>query len=281
MLDVLDLPGVILLDLSDVEDEDLLRIKPGRSIAEYCWTLSAALCWHLFATRKAIETLTYLDADLMFFSKLEPIFKEIGTASIAVIEHRFTPQLEGSLAYGRFNVEWVGFRRTEVGLACLKTWRDQCIAWCFSYFDNGRFGDQKYLDAWPDLYPDDLHIIQHIGAGVAPWNYPNYQYSLNGPNINVNNEILIFYHFHQFQILSGGRFDHVSNTYLNGGPVPLLIYHRYESALNEVFFKIRTLDPCFAGGVRPVSMIRVRRMVQDFLPAGIKTFLRRIRIQMW
>lgn len=281
LLDFLKLPGVLLLTLSEVEDEDLLRVKPGRSIAEYCWTLSAALCWHLFSARPEIETLTYLDADLMFFSDVEPIFEEIGPASIAVIEHRFTPQLAGSIAYGRFNVEWVGFRRTEVGLTCLKTWRDQCIDWCFSYLDNGRLGDQKYLDAWPDLYPNDLHIIQHVGAGVAPWNYPNYQYNLNCENITVNNKKLIFYHFHQFQILSGERFDYMSNAYSSGGPVPLVIYRRYESALSEVFARVRAFEPGFAGGVRPAGVIRARRMVQNFLPAGIKAFLRRIRIQMW
>ncbi|MGO8085215.1 hypothetical protein [Rhizobium leguminosarum] len=31
-------------------------------------------------------------------------------------------------------------------------------------------GDQKYLDEWPDLYAN-CHIIEHPGAGVAPWNY--------------------------------------------------------------------------------------------------------------
>ena len=37
-------------------------------------------------------------------------------------------------------------------------------------------GDQKYLDEWPDLY-SSCHIIENMGAGIAPWNYCQYEIS--------------------------------------------------------------------------------------------------------
>ena len=40
VLSLLSLPNVRLLKLSDLETPDLLRVKPARSIAEYCWTLT-------------------------------------------------------------------------------------------------------------------------------------------------------------------------------------------------------------------------------------------------
>ena len=42
---------------------------------------------------KDINLITYLDADLLFYSSFEPIFNEIGNSSIAIIEHRFAKAL--------------------------------------------------------------------------------------------------------------------------------------------------------------------------------------------
>ena len=281
ILDALQLPRVELLRLTTVEDADLLRVKPGRSIAEYCWTLSSAFCWHLMIDKPEIQTLTYLDSDMMFFSNVEPLFEEIGAASIAIIEHRFQPRLAHLEVYGRFNVEWVGFRRTETGLRCLKTWRDQCIDWCFARVENGRLGDQKYLDAWPAAFSGDLHVLQHKGAGVAPWNFSNYQYSLRDQNIFVDEKPLIFYHFHQFQLLTGGRFDYMSTSYSGGASLPAAIYERYVSELNATLARARKIVPAFAEGIRPAGAVIARRILQKYVPLKVKNVLRRVGVQVW
>ena len=169
ILTALAVPGVVPLPLAAVETEDVLAAKKTRSIAEYCWTLSAVLMWHVIQSDPAIDLLTYLDADLLFFSSVEPLFDEINGASIAAVEHRYTPRLAHLAVYGRFNVQWVSIRRDPEGLACLKKWRDQCVEWCFAVVEDGKLGDQKYLDAWPAEYPG-FHVLSHPGAGVAPWN---------------------------------------------------------------------------------------------------------------
>ena len=68
---------------------------------------------------KDINLITYLDADLLFYSSLEPIFKEIRNSSIAIIEHRFAKPYKNLEVNGRFCVEWNSFRRDEEGLRCL------------------------------------------------------------------------------------------------------------------------------------------------------------------
>ncbi|MBX3588577.1 MAG: hypothetical protein KF796_18260 [Ramlibacter sp.] len=280
LLQTLALPGVTTLSLQTVEDEDLLRVKPGRSIAEYCWTLSASLCWYLMRNRPGVEMLTYLDADLMFFSPVEPLFDEIGGKSIAIIEHRFTPRLRHLEAYGRYNVEWVSFRRDADGLQCLQRWRDQCIEWCFARLEDGKLGDQKYLDAWPQDYPS-VHVLQHKGAGVAPWNYPNHQFREAGGAIFVDEAPLLFYHFHQFQLLTGMRYDHVSAVYSADVPPPASVYHRYEAALESVLNTIRAIEPGFNGGIRPAAAVLARRVIQRVIPVGIKNLIRRAGVQPW
>lgn len=280
VLQALKLPGVSLLTLAEVEDEDLLRIKRGRSIAEYCWTLSASLCWYLMRNRPHIGLLTYIDADLMFFSDVQPLFDEMGDASITIIEHRFTPRLAHLEAYGRFNVEWVSFKRDKEGMRCLEVWRSQCIEWCFARLEDGKLGDQKYLDTWPADYRS-VCILQHKGAGVAPWNYPNCRYSERASAVYADDVPLVFYHFHQFQLLKGGHYDHMSSVHSAGGPVPLLIYSRYERALEAVLETVRAVEAGFDAGMRPAAAVSARRALQKFMPVQLKNVLRRIGIQMW
>lgn len=276
ILEQMDLPHVSCLSLSEVEDEALLAVKPGRSVAEYCWTLSPCLPWYVLQNNTDINAITYLDADLYFYSPLQPLFDEIGDASIVVIEHRFPPALKHLEVNGRFCVEWVGFRRDAQGLACLARWREQCIEWCFHQLEEDRMGDQKYLDQWPDKY-SGLHILRHPGAGVAPWNYSQYRFGQDDHRtITVDGAPLVFYHFHQFQFLSNGGFDRLSGSYRVMGAEPELVYEDYEAALTGVLREVRTLQPSFSAGMKPMLRIKSQRLVQYLLPQSLKQLLKKV-----
>lgn len=266
---------ITCIPLADLEDEALLAAKADRSIAEYCWTLSPCLPWYILERNPHIDFITYLDADLLFYSPLAPLFDEIGNASIAIIEHRFTPRLEHLVINGRFCVEWVSFRRDEEGMACLSRWRDQCIEWCYYKLEENRMGDQKYLDEWPARY-SNLCILQHEGAGIAPWNYAKYDFAQKpGGQITVNGAPLIFYHFHQFQLLQNGEFDRLTTFYTSEKQEPVAIYERYEAELRRVIGEVRQLVPDFSAGLRPVARVKAKRWVQRFVPKFLKDFLRR------
>lgn len=275
ILTQMDLPHVTCLSLSEVEHEALLEVKPGRSVAEYCWTLSPCLPWYVLQHNSDIDFITYLDADLYFYSPLQPLFDEIGNASIVVIEHRFPPAQKNLEVNGRFCVEWVGFRRDEQGLACLARWREQCIEWCFHRLEDDRMGDQKYLDKWPGLY-SGLHILQHLGAGVAPWNYSQYSFAQdNQGDITLDDMPLIFYHFHQFQLLSNGTFDRLSGAYRAMGCEPENVYAAYEATLMKLLQEVRESRPDFSAGIKPVLRIKFQRLVQHFVPASLKLVLKK------
>jgi hypothetical protein len=281
LLDRIDPPGTIRLSLADIEDDALLAVKPGRSLAEYCWTLSPCLPWYLLERYPKIDCITYLDADMYFFSGVEPLFEEIGPASIAVIEHRFVESLCHLEIRGKFCVEWVSFRRDAQGLACLGRWRDQCIDWCFYKLEDDRMADQKYLDEWPSRY-SALCVLQHPGAGVAPWNYARYEIVETGaagsgrPTFTSNGEPLIFYHFHQLQFLQNGSFDRLSTEYTDTGPPPVRLYEVYEAELRRTLVEIRTISPGFSKGLRPVLRVKSQRLVQRLLPKPLKEWLKRV-----
>lgn len=270
-----NLSYISCVSLKDVENEKLLKAKKNRGTAEYCWTLSSSFTWHVLENNRSVDLITYLDADLLFYSPLEPIFNEIGENSIAIIEHRFTPSFKHLEVNGKFCVEWVSFRRDAEGIACLSKWRDQCLDWCYARLENDKMGDQKYLDEWPNLY-SKCHIIQHIGAGVAPWNYAQYNFNVDSNcNILVNKVPLIFYHFHQFQILSNGKFHRLSSSYTDECPEPADIYNLYESSLKDLLKKINKIDPSFDSGMNSSLRVKSFSFFQKLAPTFIKNILRK------
>ena len=48
--------------------DDALAVKPDRSPVEYLWTSTPALPLYMFSAHPELDEVTYLDADLMFFS---------------------------------------------------------------------------------------------------------------------------------------------------------------------------------------------------------------------
>ena len=276
ILERLDLQGVTCISLPEIESTELLIAKKDRNIAEYCWTLSSSFTAWVIDRYPDVNLLTYVDADLMFYSSVAPLFEEIGTSSVAIIEHRFTPRLKHLEENGRFCVEWVTFRRDFDGLACLYRWRDQCIEWCYARLEGGRMGDQKYLDEWPMRYAS-THVLQHPGAGLAPWNYPNYRIEqADDGHLAVDGQPLIFYHFHQFQLLEDGDFDWLSPSYTLDVAPPEDVYRRYEEVLRSVVVEIQLLVPDFTCGMKSMAYVKSRRWVHRFLPRQLKEFLKRI-----
>ena len=273
ILESINIREINCISLKEVETEDLLILKKERSTAEYCWTLASTFTWYVLQNNDEIDLITYLDADLFFYSNVEPIFEEIGNSSIAIIEHRFAPEFQYLETNGKFCVEWNSFRRDSEGITCLDTWRKQCLEWCYYKNEKGRMGDQKYLDEWPYKYKS-CHIIKNLGAGIAPWNYSQYQISVNNNSIRINNKNLIFYHFHQFQILENNKFFRLGEIYSFNREEPFPIYEFYEKQLLVAIDNIREIDDNFNYGILK-SNRSIREKIKYYLPLKIKKIIRR------
>lgn len=210
----LALADVVPLRLNELEhaDSGLAAAKPHRSTIEYYFTCTPCLPLFLFDRDRSLTQLTYLDADLFFFADPSPIFDEVGSSSVAIIEHRFPEGLRRLEETGRFNVGWLTFRRDESSLACLRWWRERCLDSCSDLPSEGRYADQKYLDEWPMRFRG-VAIVQHRGANVAPWNVANYRLSGRDGRLAVNGEALLFYHFHGLRERGGGLYETGLNSY--------------------------------------------------------------------
>ncbi len=202
------LPNIRLIPLADFEqhDEPLRTAKKNRSQLEYYWTCTPSLLFHILKNQPEVDRITYLDADLFFFDPLEPIYEEMAESPILIIEHRFSPEFRHFEKFGKYNVGLLSFRRDKTALRCLRWWRERCLEYCSFRLENGRFGDQQYLDEWPDRFRG-VAVLRHKGAGLAPWNIANHDLRLNGGHVLVDDQPLIFYHFHGLRKIAKWVYD--------------------------------------------------------------------------
>jgi hypothetical protein len=207
ILTKLKLTNVTLLKLVDYEDEILINLKSNRTKAEYCWTLTPFVPKFVFSNNKNIQRLTYLDADMWFRKNPDYIFKlfDKSNKSVLITDHSYHFQNDYSATSGQYCVQFIIFKRIE-GEIVRKDWENKCIEWCYARFENGKFGDQKYLEHWPFDYPDKIFILDNKESILAPWNVLRFPYG---------NSIL--FHFH------GLRIESKKSIYLGNYSIPKLV----------------------------------------------------------
>lgn len=196
------LSDVTLISLEQLEQSSpqLVHTKRTRSVVEYYYTSGPSFLLYVFNHYPEVDTLTYLDSDLYFFSSPRSLFEELEDYSVGIIEHRLAPNLQSYLRFGIYNVGWVFFRRDSFGLACLQWWTDRCIEWCHDRVEGHRFADQKYLDDFPRLFAR-VRVIQHKGANLAPWNLGTFQVSAPAGMVMVDGQPLVFFHFQGLKMI--------------------------------------------------------------------------------
>lgn len=214
-LNSLNLDCVTAIALSDFETVELRNVKKNRSKAEYCWTCTPSTISYVLK-QFDVPDCTYIDADLCFFSDPSVLIREMldNGKNVLISEHRYSffPKLYEQERAGRFCVQFMTFTNEKSSLDVLEIWRKQCIEWCYAKHENGKFGDQKYLDEWPVKY-HNVHILQHPGGGLAPWNISNYRILLDKDRLSLRDKkkkekfVAVFYHYQFVKSLGNGYFD--------------------------------------------------------------------------
>jgi hypothetical protein len=243
VLSDLNLSSATIISLDAFENERLLAVKPGRTAGEYCWTCASSTIKFCLETYR-LEACTYIDADLLFFNDPAVLIAEMGPKSVMITEHRYTPCHDQSKDSGKYCVQFMTFKHTKEGMEVLNWWIDACLEWCYNRFEDGKFGDQKYLDDWTTKF-NCVHVLQHLGGGVAPWNVQQYSFKANA-NVVVGEEMLtgnkfelIFYHYHGFHYTGINCYSLSNESYkILRNPVEH-IYKPYSTALSMAEQTIR------------------------------------------
>lgn len=259
----LNLAKIVAIPLGTFETLQLQAVKGQRTKGEYCWTCTPHVIRYVLDTYQLPEV-TYLDADLCFYNRPSPLLTEFedSGASVLITEHRYTPRYNKSLAYGIYCVQFMTFKSDIRGLEVLQWWQDRCLEWCYFRLENGKFGDQKYLDDWAQRFKG-VHVLQHLGGGVAPWNVQQYKLSQRSGQLYVNESPLVFYHFHAYKYYRNGVHA-FSPNYLISNEVVEFLYRPYAKALLRAHDELREIDAGFASGFsnRGSLIIETAKMIK-------------------
>lgn len=261
VLSKLQLPNTRLLSLKKLEINSLCCVKEERSKGEYCWTLTPFAPHFVFEADPSITRVTYLDADLWFLKDTVPIFQEFEASGkkVLITDHAYAPEYDYSATSGKYCVQFMSFVK-EGGEIVRKWWEERCLEWCYARYEDGKFGDQKYLDDWPQRFEQLVHILQKPEFTLAPWNATRFPYS-DG----------IFWHFHSLRI---------ENGFWGGCKVNLGMYHLPNITVKNVYLPyledlktVRAMLNSVGFIVRPQQKQSLARKVKSIIVPLIKHFL--------
>jgi len=247
LLQKLHLESATIISLKEFEDEELLKVKNGRTAVEYCWTCTPSVIKYSIE-KYNLDSCTYLDADLYFFSNPVTLIDEMGDKSVLITEHRYTARYDKSATSGIYCVQFMTFKNNQNGMLVLNWWREACIEWCYFRIEDGKLGDQKYLDDWPIRF-EGVHVLQHLGGGVAPWNIQQYKIYIEnfkyfGVELTSKTKFrLIFYHFHSFKFIENDKVDLGGYTLTNN--IIKMLYKPYIRHLEKINDEVKQLDGTF------------------------------------
>ena len=277
ILKKLNLIHATIISLKEFENEDLLRVKPTRTIAEYCWTCTASTIWYSI-NKFNLDHCTYLDADILFFISPALIYEEIGSNSVGITPHNFSPSRKSSEISGKYCVQFTYFKNDVDGMKALNWWKNSCIEWCFAKIEDGKYGDQKYLDYFQEKF-NNVCSISHIGAGVAPWNISEYHIESIGNTIMIEMKRkpgkkypLIFYHYQGLKF-NDTRNDVIANPAFLKIP-KLGLEYIYEPYIHQLIFIKNLIDG------HPVGYKKIifQRKLIDAISIFIRINLKRYRL---
>ena len=214
--------NIQILSLDTLETEELKSVRKNRTLGEYIWTLTPFLPDWVFETDKTISRLTFLDADTFFLKNPIQIYKEYENINkpILITKHNYDPIYDQSEKSGIYCVQFIIFNRLK-GIEVRNLWKKECLSWCFNKFEDGKFGDQKYLDKWPKKFGDHVHVLTQDDAFQAPWNARVYDYSK-----------AIVWHFQGFRIVNREKFIFFGN-YIVPKNVVENVYRKYLEIIKE------------------------------------------------
>jgi hypothetical protein len=241
-------PSIRVIPLRDLETPALTSVKASRSRGEYCWTITPFTFGAVFDREPSATRVTYLDADLFFFSPpltILNVFAKTGR-DILVTPHAFAPEYDRGAPHGVFCVQFLTVSRSERARRVIDWWGKRCIEWCFDRVDGDKFGDQKYLDQWPTLFADTIFIWDRPEMTLAPWNVRH---------LFIDDAPPTFFHFHGLRRIDERRIR-LFYGYKIGRRAQKL-YQRYVASLTRSLALLGSRTPEVNPSVAPISRLRL------------------------
>jgi hypothetical protein len=194
-----------LLEVAELKIDGFAEMVQRYDVVELNTAVKAFYFEHLYQRDSAVDTVIYLDPDILVcapFNHLESVLREhhiivtphscsIGNSTTALYYE------QGMLGMGIYNLGFIATRRSKVTSAFLQWWQYRLREHCYRAPGDGIFVDQLWMTLAPLYFP--VHVEKNLGYNMCYWNHYERRLSQNNGRYLVNGEQeLIFYHFSSY-----------------------------------------------------------------------------------
>lgn len=242
IIDSLKLPRAHTVSLDDMLlfEPRLRKARGDRPPLEFYYACTPQLVRYV-SDKAPGRAVAYVDADVYFFNDPCALYAEVPKAEILLVEHR-SGDPNAETERGRFNACFVHFASTANSRRAVEWWCDMTLQ--TTAMDAETWGDQKYLDQFPDLF-ESVGILRSPETTLAPWNV--WQHEVSGHEMvpKVDGRPLVAYHFARLLVVGPHLFSPARREWLSRS-VLRSVYRPYIQQIRQSFAQIRSLAPSYS-----------------------------------
>jgi hypothetical protein len=234
---------------------------------------------HLYRSDLAVESVTYLDPDIIVYSSFARLLGNLKKYSIVLTPHicsfdnsdiNLHAEIQ-ILLMGVYNLGFIATSRTETTFDFLDWWQKRIRHCCHYRPGSGVFVDQLWVNLAPVYFPD-VYVEKDPGYNMCYWNHFERRLSRRDGRYLVNDRHeLVFFHFSAYN-------PEKSGIIASRGKLRVMSFSERPD-LRAIYDDYR--DRLFSNGYRsvrglPYTLRRKPKMYRVPLKERIKAPLRRV-----
>lgn len=187
-------PNILIArDILNISDEKWLDMSFKYDLTEFCTSIKPASFLY-FIENTNYEKIIYFDPDIYIYNNLSPIYEILEAQSILLTPHvtNIKDVYNGDLREGNlmgsgvFNLGFCAIKNDKTAKKMITWWHQRLLDKCYIDAYNFFFTDQKWMDFLPCYFTSsELHIAQHLGLNIAPWNFFEREIFIENEEIRV------------------------------------------------------------------------------------------------
>jgi hypothetical protein len=224
------------------------------SIVEFNTSVKASYFKYIFNTYSSVETICYLDPDIIIYHSLEILEDAFLNHDILLTPHILSPIETDNhqpsenvfLNFGLYNLGFLGVNRNCIKNGFLDWWEKRIVSAGFHDTLNGFFVDQLWINFVP-LFYNQVKIFRDSGLNAAPWNlHERTIKEIKGNEIKMMDDSpLYFYHFSTYSFNEPEKMSKYYDRYnFETHPELKSIYGDYHDTLIKNKIEALSIIPC-------------------------------------
>jgi hypothetical protein len=189
-------PNILIArNILNISYDKWLDMSFKYDLTEFCTSIKPASFLY-FIENTNYEKIIYFDPDIYIYNSLSPIYEILEVQSILLTPHImnikdiYNGDLPESnlMGSGVFNLGFCAIKNNNTAKKMISWWHERLLDKCYIDSYNFFFTDQKWMDFLPCYFTsNELHISQHLGLNIAPWNFFEREIFIENDVLKVRN----------------------------------------------------------------------------------------------